>query len=630
MSKTWWNALLVSPVLFGGTLVAWESALGSETLTITELAQRPVAEISVTAIQDNDAKNAEDEISQLSTKPSPAASQPPSVAVTPIQNLVASETANVLEQIEQYSDEVGADSLEQVTNVSQLRDVSPGDWAFEALRNLVERYGCIAGYPDGTYRGNRALTRYEFAAGLNACLQQIERILTSSREGFVTRQDLEALQRLVQEFQTELTTLGTRVDTLEGRVAFLEDHQFSTTTKFRGEVSFSASGAFGDEKADGSGEQVEDNIVLDYRARLFFETSFTGKDLLVTRLDALNTIPFGPGEDDNPNVTGTSMTRLAFDEGTNNSVRIGKLFYRFSVGETGEPHESEEEEHGHGHGAPEGAKLSFVIDAVGGEFNENFANFNEFFSEELTGAISRFGRFNPIYYQGLEGTGASLTYNFSDALSLSVGYLAPNASDPSEKNALFDGSYAAIGQLSFDLSDRVGLGLTYVRAYYPGGQVVVSGETGSELANVPFGEDTATSADHFGISARFRISPAFSLSGWAGLTRAHAKNDGFNDGVLVSKGDDATIFNWAVTLALPDFGSEGSLLGFIVGQPPKVTDNDIGLEDGDTSWHLEAQYRYQLTDNIALNPGVVMILNPEHNSNNDTIWVGTLRTIFEF
>ncbi|NEQ21907.1 MAG: iron uptake porin, partial [Microcoleus sp. SIO2G3] len=595
MSKTWWNALLVSPVLFGGTLAAGESALGSETSTITKLVQRPVAEISVAAIQDNHAKNAEDEISQLSTKPSPAASQPPSVAVTPIQNLVASETANVLEQIEQYSDEGGADSLEQVTNVSQLRDVSPGDWAFEALRNLVERYGCIAGYPDGTYRGNRALTRYEFAAGLNACLQQIERILTSSREGFVTRQDLEALQRLVQEFQTELATLGTRVDTLEGRVAFLEDHQFSTTTKFRGEVSFSASGAFGDEKADGSGEQVEDNIVLDYRARLFFETSFTGKDLLVTRLDALNTIPFGPGEDDNPNVTGTSMTRLAFDEGTNNSVRIGKLFYRFSVGETAESHESEEEEHGHGHGAPEGAKLSFVIDAVGGEFNENFANFNEFFSEELTGAISRFGRFNPIYYQGLEGTGASLTYNFSDALSLSVGYLAPNASDPSEKNALFDGSYAAIGQLSFDLSDRVGLGLTYVRAYYPGGQVVVSGETGSELANVPFGEDTATSADHFGVSARFRISPAFSLSGWAGLTRAHAKNDGFNDGVLVSKGDDATIFNWAVTLALPDLGSEGSLLGFIVGQPPKVTDNDIGLEDGDTSWHLEAQYRYQLT-----------------------------------
>jgi hypothetical protein len=55
------------------------------------------------------------------------------------------------------------DAMSQVTNVSQLRDVSPGDWAFEALRSLVERYGCIAGYPDGTFRGNRATSRYEFA-----------------------------------------------------------------------------------------------------------------------------------------------------------------------------------------------------------------------------------------------------------------------------------------------------------------------------------------------------------------------------------------------------------------------------------------------------------------------------------
>ena len=65
------------------------------------------------------------------------------------------------------------DALAQVTSVSQLSDVQPTDWAFQALQSLVERYGCIAGYPDGTYRGNRALTRYEFAAGLNACLDRV-------------------------------------------------------------------------------------------------------------------------------------------------------------------------------------------------------------------------------------------------------------------------------------------------------------------------------------------------------------------------------------------------------------------------------------------------------------------------
>ncbi|MEQ8754463.1 MAG: iron uptake porin [Coleofasciculus sp. G1-WW12-02] len=564
MAKTWWNTLVVNPVVLGGT---W------------------------------------------------------AVCVTP----------NALAQIEGYNPISQANTLEQVTSVSQLRDVSPGDWAYEALRSLVERYGCIAGYPDGTYRGNRALTRFEFAAGLNACLQQIERLLPN---GELEGSDLPTLRRLVQEFEAELATLGARVDNLEGRVAFLEDNQFSTTTKLRGEVSFALSSVFGDEKADGSGEDLEDEVVFDNRVRLFLETSFTGEDLLLTRLDALNTVPFGPGEGDNPNITGTSMTRLAFDEGNNNDVAIGKLFYRFSLGEMAASHNEEEEEeehgHGHGHGAVKGAKLSFIIDAVGGEFNENFANYNEFFSEELTGAISRFGRFNPIYYQGLEGTGASLTYNLNSALNLSLGYLAPNANDPSQKNGLFNGSYAAIAQLGIEPSEGLRLGLTYVRSYYPGGQVVVSGETGSELANVPFGEDTATSADQFGLSASLRLSRAFTLSGWGGLTLAHAQDNGFNNGVLVDEGDDATIFNWAITLALPDFGSEGSLLGFVVGQPPKVTDNDGGFEDDDTSWHLEAQYRYQLTDNIAINPGVFVILNPEHYDNNDTIWVGTLRTIFEF
>ncbi|MFM7190404.1 MAG: S-layer protein, partial [Microcystaceae cyanobacterium] len=43
--------------------------------------------------------------------------------------------------------------LNQITNVNQLQDVSPQDWSYEALKNLVENYGCIVGYPDRTYRG---------------------------------------------------------------------------------------------------------------------------------------------------------------------------------------------------------------------------------------------------------------------------------------------------------------------------------------------------------------------------------------------------------------------------------------------------------------------------------------------
>jgi hypothetical protein len=80
-----------------------------------------------------------------------------------------------------YNNEDRATLLAQVTSISQFRDVSPNVWAFEALRNLVDEYGCIEGYPDGSYRGDRALTRYEFAAGMNACLEAFERRLLEGK-----------------------------------------------------------------------------------------------------------------------------------------------------------------------------------------------------------------------------------------------------------------------------------------------------------------------------------------------------------------------------------------------------------------------------------------------------------------
>ncbi len=113
--------------------------------------------------------------------------------------------AATLEQLNQYTSEgaAGGETEGQVTSVSQLSDVRPTDWAFQALQSLVERYGCIAGYPDGTFRGNRAMTRYEFAAGLNACLDKVSELIRGGTGNFATRDDLAALQRLQEEFAAE-------------------------------------------------------------------------------------------------------------------------------------------------------------------------------------------------------------------------------------------------------------------------------------------------------------------------------------------------------------------------------------------------------------------------------------------
>jgi len=126
--------------------------------------------------------------------------------------------------------------MDQVTSVSQLTDVRPTDWAFQALQSLVERYGCIAGYPDRSFRGNQAITRYEFAAGLNACLDRITQILAANSSDFVKKEDLDAIRRLQEEFSAELATLRGRVDALEARTTTLEKQQFSTTTKLFGQA----------------------------------------------------------------------------------------------------------------------------------------------------------------------------------------------------------------------------------------------------------------------------------------------------------------------------------------------------------------------------------------------------------
>jgi hypothetical protein len=137
-----------------------------------------------------------------------------------------------------------AASEDQVTSVSQLTDVRLTDWAFQALQSLVERYGCIAGYPDKTYRGNRAMTRYEFAAGLNACLDRVNELIAASTADLVKKEDLATLQRLQAEFAIELATVRGRVDALEVRTSALEKQQFSTTTKLGVElVSYLAEGA---------------------------------------------------------------------------------------------------------------------------------------------------------------------------------------------------------------------------------------------------------------------------------------------------------------------------------------------------------------------------------------------------
>jgi hypothetical protein len=486
-----------------------------------------------------------------------------------------------------------APALSNLTTVEDLSDVHPTDWAFQALQLLVERYGCLSGYPDHTFRGNRAMTRYEFASALNQCLTAVIAVHEQ-----LAPIELETLQRLQAEFQAELTTLTQQVTDLEQRTAELEAQQFSTTTRLRGEAVFSLVQPSGGSRPNSNTGSLPENLSFGSSLRLNFDTSFSGEDLLRVRLDALNPVAL------NAQTTGTNMTRLNFDRSNQNSVDVGQLFYRFPVGD----------------------RLQIQVDAVKGSYYGNTLNtFNPSLASPITGAVSRFGRFNPIYYQGFPGSGVTATYDLVDSLALSLGYMAQDRNAADAQIGLFGGGYTALAQAEYHPSKDLIVGLTYAHAYYPPNGVAVSGGTGSRLANAPFG-NIATSADQFGLESSLRLGPGATLSGWAGLTLAQAEANG---GSAV-RGDDATLVNWALTLGLPDLGGRGNFGGLIVGQPPRVTNNTGGLAEGSSAWHVEGLYRYQVNPHLSLIPGLFVVFNPEHQSSNDPIWVFSLRTAFQF
>jgi hypothetical protein len=568
MSKIIWNSLLVSPALLGATLLLSASAYGA----VGEAGETQTSQVqpatSVFASEVN--FNSEPEIIAQATE--------------------SPNSQDVLERLNQYSREGSANtSSGQLTSVSQLSDVRPTDWAFQALQNLVERYGCIAGYPDGTFRGNRALTRYEFAAGLNSCLDQIQ-FLISQVQGEVTREDLLAIQRLMDEFAAELELLRGRVNALEVRTAELEANQFSTTTKLFGESIFALVAADGGSAVN---SDVNGEFALGTRTRLNFDTSFSGRDLLRTRLQVATLDSFAQNNTFTPE--GDLWFNAGLDQDGSTTVNLDTLLYSANVSDN--------------------ARITIMANA--GAADDFASTVVPLDGDGGSGAVSRFGTRPPIYNL-VTGSGVGLTLDAGQA-EVSFGYLASNAGSPTSKNGLFDGPYGAMAQVVFKPVDGLKVGLTYINAYNKDTQ------TGSNFATPvsSIGFSTITNAYGFQFGYETADMP-FKIGGWLGYTNARVLEEGL-------KGDMGA-FNWALTLGV-DAGPPGSQLGLILGMEPKVTTGDgvlAALEDTDTSIHIEGFYEYQLSDNISITPAFVWLTAPDHNTNNDDLVIGTLRTTFTF
>ncbi|MCS6814515.1 MAG: iron uptake porin [Cyanobacteria bacterium] len=584
MSKTLLRTLVVSPALLGAFVAVSSTAIAAEAPDASKSALHTLqaASSDVTTVQP---------MVPAPQAPEMLLAQTFSGSAT-VPTATPADNGAVINQLSRYGSEGRPNPMAQVTSVSQLSDVQPTDWAYQSLQSLVERYGCIVGYPDGTFRGNRPLSRFEFAAGLNACMDKVSELIAQGTANLVSKDDLAALQKLQEEFSAELATLRGRVDALEARTATLEAQQFSTTTKLSGEAIFAITDNFG-----GTNGVPEFNTVFLNRVRLNFLTSFTGKDTLWTRFQTGNfqAAPLSG--------IGDFQSGQTFDLGNfagDSRFILDTLNYTFPVGD----------------------KLKIAIEANAGYWPDLIPTLNPFFEDfdGGQGSLSLFGQRNPIY-RIVDGTGAGIlfSYDFTDAISLSGGYMANvNAANPIPGKGLFNGSYAALAQLTFRPSDKFGIGLTYNRGYF-NNDLPLFGTVGTGVANIGVGTYTT---DSFGVSATWTAAPWLTINGWFNYTKANA----------TAGGATADIYSYAIGLAFPDLGKKGNLGGILVGaQPYAASSTFTGLPANNaTPFHIEGFYRYQLTDNISITPGVIWLTAPGQTSTTDDVIIGTLRTTFLF
>jgi hypothetical protein len=530
MSSAFWKSVLISPVVLGIALL----------LSTGVMAAPKSNQTASSAV----AGNASDLILNKAS------------GATPVK-VAASETTPATRS--------ETDSPEVASEI-----VKPGDWQYTALQGVAAKYDC------NTNLNNKPVSQIEFARGLNICLNKVEPLLAQQPTA-VTAADLEVIKRLTQEYRAQLTEIDGRITSADKRVAQAQANQFSTTTKLKGEAVFNLTGVL-------SGANNSNAILAD-RVRLLFESSFTGKDKLWTRLATGNQPSLG-GTFKNPSTVGGQVV----ETGGNNTVGVDWLAYQFPV-----------------------ANTNVYVAAFNGlqvDYAPSYgSNFDDF--SGASGALSAFAESSPIYkIGGGSGVGTNLPISDTGLTSVSLGYFAFNANSPATNAGLFGSDNSLFGQLNFKLTPQLEGGLTYINSSHTGtifnGTGVV---VGTALANTT----TAgrTNANSFGLEFAYKASDKIAFNGFAMTTSA--KRGGGTD----------NIWSYGAGLSFPDVDGKGSLAGLFIGAEPYVS----GV--GNVPLHFEGFYKYKFSDNLSITPGLIYLTSPDQVNSNSAL-IGVVRTTFLF
>lgn len=475
--------------------------------------------------------------------------------------------------VNQYS------TSDQVTSVNQFSDVQPTSWAYQALSNLVERYGCVAGYPNGTFAGGKAMTRYEAAALLNACLDRVT-------------ETTDELQRLLKEFGTELAVLRGRVDGLETKVGQLEAQQFSTTTKLRGETNFILGGVPGallqPTKAYPNGQNVG-NTTFNYDLRLNFDTSFTGKDLLRTRLRSGNfsSQPFGSSS----SVLKLDKAETSQGTGTSSNVWLDRLYYQF----------------------PAGKGVTLTAGAL--VRNTEMSWIPTAYRSEILDFFTTAGA--PGVYNKATGSGFGVQYaqpGKKGGFVAGLNYVAQNG-DNSETGVFNEqGALNTLAQVGYRAPQwgvafgyRYGTQGTRVRTY--NGLLGANGTLTSGQGSNGYAVNAYWQPKQSGIVPS--VSGGY---GWNYVSGAPIPNV---NGATNSQ-------TWFAGLQWSDVFAKGNGAGVAYGQPG----NAAGLSSKASL--LEIFYKYKVSDNISVTPAIIYVANDQAFKNASSNWGGVVQTKFTF
>lgn len=464
------------------------------------------------------------------------------------------------------------DPMEQMTSVSQLSDVRPTDWAFEAVRSLVERYGIISGYPDGTFRGNRPLNRNELAAVLTTVLGRIEAQLIAGQANSATEQDVLTIRRLISSYGDALADLRGRLNQIENRTEQLEGQQFSTTTKLSGRTDLIAT--------DGT----DASLSVIARVRLNLTTSFQGSDRLVTQLEAGNNgrDAIANAQDQRQNLLGT--TGILADGGGNDAVgatsdiKVRKLYYAFRPAKNLE--------------IAVGSNIppSDFIDrnSFANQSGENFSS--SFFANNaliVQNEIDRFG-----------GAGTAIAWSPGNNFTLRALYIAADASDPAN-GGLFRDRYQASAEAEYSLPNQP----FTVRLQYTNANI-----NGTEI-------------NAGGINAEWAIRRRFGVVGLFGRF-GFGRYRGFN--TVLAEDLDLDPKSWAFGLSFQNFLIPGSKAGVAIGQP--FITRQLGNA---TQTNFEAFFGLLINDNLNVSPSLLVVNNP-NNRSSPMIWQWSLRLLYSF